>query len=495
MPNRRSLKTDISFQEKISMGAIGTRFVFDNLRSQGHRPIELERGSMSYKVWKEIKIKRIRVPDIICLKCGKRFESRAKKRMEISMSHSTSDPNRGWDSGLEDRDFVALVRCEKSGDSPLEWKTFEPVQYVKVDDMREAYVSDEIYMRRPKGAREGFEARLEWPTATASSDGKISSISDNRLQFVRSSDNRKITLSLIRKLRIAAKDEIALEATVEEGEPVRKGQILASVVPVSDSVGCDNEITKHTYLHLLESPLLSDRYTAVKVLPYFWDQTVKEKLREKVDDEKDHIYVRLESAASLMRSNDSYGSNYMKKSIESEYLEERLETVIVLGEIENKKSREILTSVLLNKEQNLYIRAGAAWALGEVGKEDAVITLIKTFLDFDERIRQEAARALYKLTDDFYEVLLERFPKVKSEQRAGIAWAINKRNLASIDDLLTCMVDDDARQWVAYIIGSGKEDQYIEEIELLKNKDPEVYFAVTVLWKIMSSWTYGLEVY
>lgn len=116
-----AFKTDESFLEKISIGAIGTRKVFENLRSQRHTPIELERGSMNYKIWKKIKIKRIRVPDILCVDCGIRVESRAKTDMQISMSHSLSDPDRGWNAGLNDSDYVALVACHKVGDRPIDW--------------------------------------------------------------------------------------------------------------------------------------------------------------------------------------------------------------------------------------------------------------------------------------------------------------------------------------------------------------------------------------
>jgi hypothetical protein len=50
MPIRRSFKSDESFLEKLAIGATGARAVFENLKNQGHRPIELERGSMSYKI-------------------------------------------------------------------------------------------------------------------------------------------------------------------------------------------------------------------------------------------------------------------------------------------------------------------------------------------------------------------------------------------------------------------------------------------------------------
>jgi hypothetical protein len=52
MVNRRTFKSDVRFLEKISMGATGTIAVFNNLREQGHTPIELERGSRSFKIWK-----------------------------------------------------------------------------------------------------------------------------------------------------------------------------------------------------------------------------------------------------------------------------------------------------------------------------------------------------------------------------------------------------------------------------------------------------------
>lgn len=47
--------------------------------------------------------------------------------------------------------------------------------------------------------------------------------------------------------------------------------------------------------------------------------------------------------------------------------------------------------------------------------------------------------------------------------------------------MLKALVDDDARRWVAYILGMEKKPRTIQEIEALRLQDPEVYFAVTVL--------------
>ena len=127
-----SFKTDESFLEKISIGAIGTQKVFSVLKQQGHEPIELERGSMNYKIWKKIKIKRIRVPDILCVDNGIRIESRAKTKLEISMSHSASDPDRGWDYGMKENDYVAIVICEKHGEEPIDWTADNLVQFISI---------------------------------------------------------------------------------------------------------------------------------------------------------------------------------------------------------------------------------------------------------------------------------------------------------------------------------------------------------------------------
>ena len=70
MAIRRSFKSDESFLEKLAIGATGTRAVMSDLRQQGFTPIELERGSSNWKIWKQIKIKRLRLPDILLFGLG-----------------------------------------------------------------------------------------------------------------------------------------------------------------------------------------------------------------------------------------------------------------------------------------------------------------------------------------------------------------------------------------------------------------------------------------
>ena len=488
MANRRSLKSDVSFLEKISVGAVGTQRVSEDLKSQGHNPIELERGSMSFKIWKEIKIKRIRVPDILCISCSTRIESRAKTSFEISMSHSTSDPERGWDFGLADNDVVALVVCRRIGDRPIDWHSQDPVQYVSVHDLRSAETDSRAIFMRPKGPEEGFEARITWPAAIASSEGKVVSVTNDVVQYRRQTDNRMITLRLLKQGRV-------LEPLVKVGDAVAQNQVVAAVLPVWKRFPCPHSVTYKHYLSWLSSPALSDRYGASKALASFARPDVYESLRARVDDRAEHIYVRLEAAAGLARHGGEEGWSFVRQCLDDPYLQNRLEAVIVLAEIPGPRSCELLSLVLMDDRQHAEIRAGAAWGLGELQDKVALGNLIDAFSGVEQAIRVEAARALAKLAPTVTPEILSRFRKLPPDKRPGIAWALSKSGSFSIGDMLESLIDDDARHWVAYVLGTREPRRYVDGIERLKEQDPEVYFAVTVLWKILTSWVYGLEEY
>lgn len=488
MANRRSFKTDESFLEKISIGAAGSIAVLEDLKRSGHSPIELERGSTSFKIWKNIKIKRIRVPDVLCLNCGKCVESRTKTKPEISMSHSHADPERGWDYSLNDKDYVAFVVCKKDGERPIDWKPVGPVQYVSVKNLRMSQRNNQAVLTKPKGAEEGFEIRMIWPTATSSSGGVVSHVGDNRIQYRRESDNRTISLRMSKKGK-------TMSPLVRVGERVEENQILASVVPVESRFPCDQVSSIDHYVKLLSSSSISTRYTATKALGFYDYPKVEGVLVDRMRDEGEHIYVRLEAAAGLARQGGEQGFAFMREFLSDDYLQNRLETVIVLGEIHRKTSCEMLIQTLLDHGQHPEIRAGAAWSLGELKNKNGMDALIASFGEVDRDIRIEAARALAKLATRYTPEIIHNFAKAPSEAMPGISWALSRAGRFSISDMVNLLINDDARHWVAYMIGTQQQEKYINEIEKLKGKDPEVYFAVTVLWNLMTSWVWGLEEY
>ena len=486
---QRSFKTDESFLEKLAIGAIGTKKVLENLTIQGHKPVELERGSTGYKIWKSIKIKRVRVPDILCINSGIRVESRAKTKLIISMSHSSADEARGWDFGLKNENYVALVVCEKNGDEPIDWIADENVQYIKVADLRKALEENKVIQEKPKGAQEGFETRLTWPCSVASSDGIVVEIS-NRLKFKREADNRTISLALSKK-------GIELTPCVAEGQKIKRYQILASVSPVSNAVP-NRDIELETYYReLLTSTSISDRYGAAKAYSFLNHNVDESPLVERIKDDAEHIYVKLEAASALARSGTSLGYDFIESVLMSNYLEHRLEAVIILGELPSEKSAKLLTTVLSNDTQHEEIRGGAAWALGELNLESSIPSLVSAFNEVSLPIRIEAARSLKKMCSSYVETVLNFFRDVSEKERPGVSWALGQHGQWSLDALIGRIDPEnlDMRQWAAYIIGNSDPDRIIKDIEQLKQDDPQLYFAVTVLWKITSSWVYQLKEY
>lgn len=486
MAGRRSFKSDESFLEKISIGAIGTKRVFEDLKNHGHNPLELERGSMSFKIWKNIKIKRIRVPDILCIDCSRRIESRAKTKLEISMSHSVSDPERGWDYGLNNNDYIAFVVCKRVGEKPTDWCARELVQYVNVGELRSAQASGRAFLVKPKGAEEGFESRIIWPASIANAAGIIKSIDQNSIKYQKEPGSRLISIKLSKKGK-------KLTPLVSVGDCFIEAQVLAAVVPILRSFPCERTASVDYYISKLSSPSLSERYTAVKALSFYPDKHITKVLVKKIQESDEHIYIKLEAAATLARREDTRGFTFIEQSLKDEYLQNRLEAVIILGEISNDRSCELLTKVLTDNDQHPEIRAAAAWSLGELQNKLAIAVLIDSFVNVHENIRVEAARALAKLALQFSPEIIKKFSNSTPEKRPGIAWALSKSGKFSVKDMLNVLVDDDARQWVAYMLGTQDQQKYICKIEELKKQDPEVYFAVTVLWKIMTSWIYGLE--
>ena len=113
----------------------------------------------------------------------------------------------------------------------------------------------------------------------------------------------------------------------------------------------------------------------------------------------------------------------------------------------------------------------------------------------DMPVKIGAARALAKLARKYLGDVIQALPQGSVEERPGIAWALSKASGFRISELLPALVDEDARQWVAYIIGTQDREKMLPGIEALAERDPRVYFAVTVLWKIIASWVYDLEEY
>jgi len=485
-----NFKSDDSFLRKLAVGAAGTNATIDRLTELGFRPIELERGSTGFKIWKKIKIKRVRVPDILCLQTGVRFESRGKTKPEISMSHSLKDPKRAWDAGMRDDDFVSIVVFRQSAESPIDLKRISPVQFIKVKDLRDAFAQKRVSITKPKGVEEGSEIRVVWTAAIAKQPSTVSEVSAKRIRLTPLPSGRIQTVQLIR-----SKGAKTLEPQVRVGDAVEANQIVAASVPVTVAVSCPPTVDEAYFVTKLTSINLSERYAAAKALRYRGYAAARSALEDRVKHAEEDIYVQLEAAAALAAHGHPEGWAFMESKLRSSVvdvpLETQLETVIVVSEIPNPRSEALLIEVLRDARRDEELRAGAAWALGQFATRTAAGALVDTFNSTALDVKTEAARALLKITGPQVDHVVELLRTCAPDQRDGLSWVL-ARSGGFDPNSVVMRADDNLRRWISYILGHGKTRFAKSDVDAICKTDPEVYFAASVLWQILESWVDGL---
>lgn len=196
--------------------------------------------------------------------------------------------------------------------------------------------------------------RVTWPAAVASTDGVVEEVTADVIRYRSSTGRRMPPVRLTRK-------GARLEPQVGVGERVQPGRFIAAVVPVELQPVCPGGADAAFYLRLATSPSQSDRYTSVKGLSRLPGNAATDCLRDRIDDPREHIYVRVEAAAGLMRAGEESGRDFLARTLHDDYLANRLEAAIILGEIGGPPAVRLLLATLADSEQHPEIRAGAAW--------------------------------------------------------------------------------------------------------------------------------------
>lgn len=488
-----NFKSDDSFLRKLAVGAAGTNATIDRLKAMGFNPIELERGSTGFKIWKKIKIKRVRVPDILCLNTGLRFESRGKTKLEISMSHSLNDPKRAWDAGMRDDDLVSIVVFKQNDDSPVDLKQISPIHFVSVKDMRKAFAAGQVSITQPKGVEEGSEIRVMWTCAAANQRSVVFVVEPGRISLTPIPEARRQSIQLSR-----SKGKITLLPQVNAGDTVDANQIVASVVPVNTNLQCPTSVSEAYFIDKLASVNLSERYAAAKALRYRGYTTAKPVLESRMTDADEDIYVQLEAAAALAAYDEPNGWEFMENKLRSPVmtvpLETQLETVIVASEIPKNRSEQLLIEVLRDTQRDDELRAGAAWALGQFASATSATALVDTFNSSPLEIKIEAARALLRIAEPQIPHLIDLLKNGDPAKRDGLSWVLARTGKFNPSDMVVG-ADENLRKWISYVVGYGK-DKFIQgDVEAICKADPEVYFAASVLWQIVASWVNDLREY
>ena len=488
-----NFKSDDSFLRKLAVGAAGTNATIDRLKAMGFNPIELERGSTGFKIWKKIKIKRVRVPDVLCLNTGLRFESRGKTKLEISMSHSLNDPKRAWDAGMRDDDLVSIVVFEQNDDSPVDLQQISPTHFVSVNDMRKAFAAGQVSITQPKGVEEGSEIRVMWTCAAANQRSVVFAVESGRITLTPIPEARRQSIQLSR-----SKGKITLLPQVNAGDTVEANQIVASVVPVNTKLQCPTSVSEAYFIDKLASVNLSERYAAAKALRYRGYTTAKPVLESRMTDADEDIYVQLEAAAALAAYNEPNGWEFMENKLRSPVmtvpLETQLETVIVASEIPKSRSEQLLIEVLRDSQRDDELRAGAAWALGQFASATSATALVDTFNSSPLEVKVEAARALLRIAEPQIPHVIDLLKNGDPAKRDGLAWVLARTGKFNPSDMVVG-ADENLRKWMSYVVGYGKDKFVQSDVEAICKADPEVYFAASVLWQIVASWVNDLREY
>ncbi len=478
-------KTDWSFLDKISMGAVGTEAVIEQLNQMGHRVIELERYCTSNKIW-ATKIKRLRIPDLLCLRCGKRIESRAKSKLGIIMSDSEKNEDRRWFCGLRDTDWVAFIQCSR--DAENKWCASEAINLFSVGGMKEVESEGSAASNR-KSESEGRELDRRWRCYVPGWHGKgtIVAIDDT------STDQRRLRMQSDDGQSHSYKVKRNQYVYVKQGDTFAEGErILAGVVPPICNCGCSNE--QYDFFVDLSSTEKETVYTAVKALGYLpaSELTISE-LQRIANDPESNGRIRLEAFASLLRLGVDAWEQMYQFAFSSESIELKMEYVLILGEISVPEAAEFLFRVLQNSDNPDELRAAAVWSLPPTS--DALSRAIPYCFDPEWDVAKHAmAKIKRHFSREMTELILSAFCD-DDHRNATCAFllstAVHVDSKAVVSRYLSS--DGKIRDWILYTMGISPEESYSELISKMDPSAHETKSKLMLLWNCQPMYLTGSE--
>ena len=494
---RLALKPDFSFFRKVALGAIGSRHVAQDLERFGHRIVELERGAMDTKLWKDVKRKRVRIPDLVCERCGLRVESRAKTRTDLSMSHSFSDHERAWDFGMVDGDVIAFPVCKAEDEEHwstgrlkepvsywhernwIRWHPQGKVNYVRVARFR-AVPQDGA---STKGVTEGSETSVSWKARFSRRNGVVEAVRGRKITIVRDGDGHRHTQTVPEPMQIV----------VAHGERVALNQIIASRVrPDSDAeLGCPRVLPEGHLSQLLASRERTQRFTGVKLARLRRNDSVAHTITGLESDQEEDVYIRLEAAAYLVAVGRGSAASLFAPYLASPDQQIQLEAVIALGEAATDQCVTLLSTILGDLERPYFARSAAAWCLSRIGGQEACRHLVKAFGDVDRNLREEALEGIVTLDSDAAPVLLAGLQEVDPVIATGCAEALRQQEVLSADTIRELTAQLSGRNpsvWAVWLAGHLPRERLAGVVANLQQTAPELHYAITLLWSFAESW-------
>jgi hypothetical protein len=494
---RLAFKPDSSFFRKIAIGAVGARAVVADLEAHGHRVVELERGATDTKLWKDVKRKRVRIPDLLCRQCGLRIESRAKTKPDLSMSHSPNEAERAWDYGMVDDDYVAFPVCGPADDeywsvgklgnlssywherSRVRWAPRPCINYFTVSGFR----STPHARSSTKGVTEGSETSIIWPATFSTRNGTVDSVTTSGVTIRRSGDGHRYTW------RIRG----GMIPRVDDNDHVDENQvILSTVAPVSpNDLQCGGSLPEGHIARLLASRERTQRFTAIKLARVRDDASFESSVAELHADAEEDVYIRLEGASYLAATCHQSAHELFDPFTTDLDEQTQLEAVIAIGEAGTDEAGELLCEILDTGSHPYYVRSAAAWSLSRCGNQLAQARLMRAFADVDHSIREEALDGLVTIGGPAIPLLLNGLRHDNSDVAAGCAEALRQHRYLSndsVDQLAAHLSLADPPDWAVWLLGHLPREQVSAAIAELQDSAPSLHYAISLLWSFAESW-------
>ncbi|MXV98488.1 MAG: hypothetical protein F4126_12795 [Acidimicrobiaceae bacterium] len=466
-------KEDADFARFVSMGAVGAAAVAHHLSTEhAHKMIELERYAMANKVW-QTKVKRLRLPDLLCVRCGLRVEARTKSKLGIVLSHSDT-AGRQWDAGgMRDRDLYAFLRADLD--------TFPPRTGLPAYFAAEALRATVHHARRssPKAASEGSEVTLQWPCWVPSRSGRFLGIDGRGYIVYRDTTGRERQYWQWRRWSGPKLAYTEVNEFFEGGD-----SIVAGIVPVPQSVDCPGEVWDPAVAVGAEDEV--DRYAGIKASAACDRHDLHERLMSVRSDRHVDWRVRLEAAVSLARLDGDRWMDGVSAFINdaSASVEQRMEAILSTSELPTGAASEALLRVASDADLPPELRAAAAWGLGQGGapRPDLLLGLV---LDSEATVALHAIAAIAGLPESAERILVE-WLNGSDEQRGDVAAHLLSRHRRT--DRLLDAYQRGGRARVRALSAMGRMPREAVRLSASSRLTAEVVTLLEPMWYSQESW-------
>ncbi len=473
-------KADTSFLKFVTMGARGVHHTMAHLSDVGFKPIELERYCGSNKIW-ATKVKRLRLPDLLCVRTGLRVEVRAKSDLKIRMSDAPANPDRVWDAGLRDNDIVAFVPCKDAEQGPMPCDT---PSFFTVDALRRSAASSKL--GPPKSASEGAERDRTWPATVPARDGKVILVTSEKIVTqmfaTRDRDARNQTFTLNDKTAyVCTGDTFKADSCFLSGSPSSMANLATYLSEEYDPVSA------------LHSNNTVDRYAGAKALRMRED-IAKNRRRSELEGlikREPELRVQLEAAGSAVALGSSPGEDMIGNLVWTNNAapEMRMEAVLILtelgpGHFTRDQLRKIATAEQFTGNE---IRQAAVWGLGKSGLK-SYQDLLEFLDDGEENVVLHAIAAFGQDTSpNVIERLVEKL--LLADERIAPAASAALRLIGS-DAVLQSLAqayqqNPEARNWILATLGRMSPQLVRYKLQgqpILEKVEPMLLFAPGANW-------------